>query len=251
MAVAEHLVATTRARARLLEPQWAQWLWERMRRLIPEALSNLLMPDHLHMVAPPGARVRLRQLLAAFTVRYGVRFDVLPAQPAHSVEIARRMIRYGFVNPVRAGLVDDAWAWPWSTLRDLGAAAHPIWTPAAAVAQSLRVPAERIVDALTFAGRRPPQRVPVAAATFDGLRAAVAAALRMPESDVLTRTLGRRLIVQASAAIAPPHASRLAEQLGCCERTIRRDRAERHPALDAVLTCLADERLRRGPDAVR
>ena len=115
MRIAEHWVATTRDGARLLVPQRARWLWERLRHHLPDAWSLTIMADHLHMVLPPGAGPRLRKLSSAFTGCFGVRFDVLPVEPANTADIAMRMVRYGLCNPVRAGLVDDAWAWPRST----------------------------------------------------------------------------------------------------------------------------------------
>ena len=48
----------------------------------------VLMPDPLHLVAPPGLRVLLTRVLAAFTVRTGIRFDVRDAEVATTSEIA-------------------------------------------------------------------------------------------------------------------------------------------------------------------
>ncbi len=248
MTVAEHLVATTRGGARsLLEPLYARWLWERLRLNLPDAFSCLLMPDHLHLVVPPGARPLLVRILASFTSRFGVRFDVVHVEPASSSAIAARMIRYGLLNPVRSGLVDDPWKWHWSTLRDLGGAVHPVWTDATAVARRLAVPPANLLTKLsTTADERPapPRFTPLVAATFDGLRDAAAAALRLEPAKALGDRLGRLLIVQAAHAIALPDAERLAAALGCSGRTVRRHRAARHPALDAVLLCLVDPRLR-------
>jgi hypothetical protein len=253
MPIVEHLVATTRRLARTLaDPKPAAWLFACLRKHFPEAWSCELMPDHLHMVTPPGERPRLTRVLASNP--FGVAFDVLDPQPVLTLKIALRTVRYGFLNPVRDGLVTDAWTWRWSTMRDLIGAAFPIWTPANAIATALRQPIGRLVREVTTQGdHRPlvPRRAIVAAATFDGLRSAVAAALRMPESAVLDTSLGRRLIVQASAAISTPDAAHLAKELGCSTRTIHRDRAAPHSALDAVMMCLADERLRRSIVIVR
>jgi hypothetical protein len=253
MRIAEHWIATTRLGERLLDPRRAGWLWKRLRHNFPDALSLVLMPDHLHLVTRPGTGPRLRRLLSAFTGLFGVRFDVRPVQPATTRDIAMRMARYGIFNPVEAGLVDDPWSWPWSTLRDLGGAAYPIWTTPAATAAAIGVTPKAVVSTLTTnADHRPtpPRRVPVAIASLEAVRAAVASTLRVPELEVLSTPLGRRLVVQASEAFAMPGTRRLASALACCERTIQRDRAPRHSALDAVLLCLGDERLRRGPDSV-
>ena len=65
-------------------------------------------------------------MLTGYTVRFGVRFDVLAPQPAASDPIAFRMLRYVLLNPVRDGLVVDPWCWPWSTLRDLENLSQPV-----------------------------------------------------------------------------------------------------------------------------
>ena len=182
-----------------------------------------------------------------------MRFDIRPVQLANTLDTALRMVRYGLCNPVRAGLVDDPWMWPWSTLRDLSGAAYPIWTPRAAIAEALEIPANRLLAKLTNLAEsrsRAPRIVPVTMATFEAMRTAVASALRMQEADVYAHPLGRKLMVQASDAIALPCIGRVADELGCARCTIYRDRHPCHSALDAVLLCLGDARLRRGPDAV-
>jgi hypothetical protein len=248
--VAEHLVATTRRRDRsLVEPERAAWLWGRLQRALGVVLSCVLMPDHLHLVAEPGWHRRLCEVLAGFTRRYGVGFDVLSPQPAHSRAIAGRVVRYGFFNPLRANLVGDPWSWPWSTLRDLGGAVFPAWTPLPVIAQRLGETPDAALRALTTVAnhRAPlPRRRRVCVATTDGLIAAVASALRTPAHQATGSPLGRRLVVQTAYDISTPHAGRLADQLGCSERTVHRLRAPRHPALDAVSLCLSDPRL-RGP----
>jgi hypothetical protein len=247
MAIAEHLVASTRGRVRrLLRPEVASWLWDRLRHNLPDALSCLLMPDHLHLVAPPGGHERLRRVLAAGTRSLGIRFDVMSAETANSSAIAARMVRYGLLNPVRARLVDDPWRWRWSTLWDLAGAAHPTWTDRDAVARVLRIPAVRLLEQLaSTADQRLFQLAsePVLTATFEGLVRASAAALRWTESEVLARAHGRRLVVQAAATLRLPGVRGLAERFGCSERTLYRDRSRRDPALDATLVCLADSRL--------
>lgn len=255
MRIAEHWIATTRGRERLLSSQRAGWLWGRLRANFPDALSLVLMPDHLHFVVEgTGALERLRRVLAACVARHGVRFDIGPDDVANTREIAGRMVRYGVFNPVRAGLVDDPWMWPWSTLRDLGGAAFPVWTPVAAVGAAIGVRTSAVIGRVTANAdfrALPPRATPIAAASFEALLSAVASVLRISDRDVLASSLGRRLVVQASEAFASPGTRRLAEALGCGERTVRRDRSPRHPALGAVLLCLGDARLRQGPDSVR
>jgi len=177
--VAEHLIASTRGRVRsLTRPEHASWLWAHLQAVLGPILSLVLMPDHLHLVAAPGLRLLLTRVLAAFTARTGVRFDLREAEVAHSTEIAGRMMRYGFFNPVRAGLVDDPWRWRWSTLRDLGGAAHPCWTSLDRIAAALELPAGKALRALTtIANHRapPPLPGPMTIASIEGVRSAVAA----------------------------------------------------------------------------
>jgi hypothetical protein len=254
MLIGEHLVASTLGRVRsLLRPEHARWLWHRLRANLPSALACVLMPDHLHVFVPPGLRSVLVHVLAAFTTRFGVRFELLDPQPAHSAEIAHRMIRYVLLNPVRERLVDDPWRWRWSTLRDLVGAAHPIWTPAQTLATTLELPADRLLRALTWtADARPlvPQPVAVTIAALAGIRAAVCAALRIEDAAVNEHALPRTLVVQAAHAMTKIDPDVLAADLACSRRTIFRDRAApRHAALDAVRLCLADARLHGTPSA--
>jgi len=127
MAIAEHLVATTRRRIRTLTVyEQAIWLWVHVLSAVPQALSLVLMPDHLHLVALPGAGAKLRKTLNGFTCAFGVALDLNTPEAATTRAIAARQIRYGFLNPVRAGLVSDPWSWPWSTLHDLAGAVDPV-----------------------------------------------------------------------------------------------------------------------------
>ncbi len=253
MTVAEHLIAHTRGGARcLLEHAKASWLWARLGAGFPDAFSLELMPDHLHLVAPPGGRTRFVRVLAMFTALFRVRFDVI-VETANTTDIAMRMIRYGFFNPVRDGLVGDPYAWRWSTLRDLVGAAYPIWTHAPRIAKALRVTEEHLLRRVTHnADLRPrrPELVPVSAASLPALRAATTAALRIDGEALPRHVMGRELVVQAAYEVGMPAAAQLAAELGRSARTIRRVRALRHPALPAVLLCLADVRLRH-PAAAR
>ena len=250
MAVAEHWVGTTRGRDRsLLVPERAAWLWERLRVGFPAALSCVLMPDHLHLVVPAGRRSALRRILAAFTVRFGARFDILPPEVANSVSIAGRMVRYGYFNPVRAKLIDDPFSWPWSSLRDLIGASEPVWTPQARLREFLRLSAADTLRTLTTIGGvtyPTPTRRLVHAASIDEVRRAVRSALRLVECNG-DATVERQLTVQACFEIGNPRVRDLAAALGCSVRSIHRDRNRRHAALDTTLLCLGDPRLRVGP----
>jgi hypothetical protein len=250
VAIAEHLVATTREGDRSLTwPERAGWLWARLRAGLPEALSCVVMPDHVHLVVLPGRRLRLQHILGGFTARFGVRFDVMTPQSAHSVAIAGRMIRYGFFNPPRARLTDDPFAWPWSTLRDLVGASEPIWTPLSSVASTLRLSAEATLRGLTTirgAMSSRPRPTPILSTSVEAVLQAARSVLRETQPAGISTTL-RRLVVQASFEIGSPRVGRLATALRCSVRSIHRDRGARHPAVDAVLLALGDARLIVGP----
>jgi hypothetical protein len=81
-----------------------------------------------------------------------VRLDLAEPEPANSVAILFRQVRYGFFNPQRDGLVDDPWRWRWSTLRDLGGACLPAWMELPRVAQTLELPPPRALRRLTTIG---------------------------------------------------------------------------------------------------
>lgn len=243
----EHLVAHTRGGDRSLAGgERARWLWARLRAACPAALAMVLMPDHVHLVGPAGLLARLRAVLSAFTARFGVRFDLLPPQPAHSRAIALRMVRYVLLNPVREGLVDDPWSWPWSTLRDLGGAVASAWTHPREVARALGLPPAQLVRRLTRtadAEFRAPEVTPIATVTLDAARAAAASALRVPFEWTASEPHPRRVVIQLLYEIGEPKPSRLAIDLGCTIRTIQRGRQPRDPALAAARLCLGDPRL--------
>jgi hypothetical protein len=251
MAVAEHLLAITRGRERTLtEVTQGRWLWERLQRALVCVLSCVLMPDHLHLMAAPGQWGTLRRVLNGFTCRFGVRLDLMAPEPAHTVQIAGRQMRYGFFNPPRAGLVEDPWCWPLSTLRDLAGAAYPCWTPLAQVAAQLGTTPTRALAALTTTADRRVQPLAVGrpvVAALDTVQAAITSALRFDPRASLERPLGRTLAVQTLIELGIPSGDGLAQLVGCSPSTVRRIRAPRHPGLDAVLRCLGDERLRHVP----
>jgi hypothetical protein len=173
---------------------------------------------------------------------------MLDPEPANSLAILQRMMRYGFYNGVRAGVVDDPWSWRWSTLRDLGGAAYTIWTPLSTIAKAFGQAPIQVLRVLTTLGdHRPPlpSRRRPQVATVRAIRSATASALRITLDSTLATVQSRRLVVQACDAIAPMSARRLGAALELCERTIYRLRDTRAPGLQAVLACLADARLSR------
>ncbi len=251
MPFAEHLVARSRdvGGPSLLEMDRAAWLWARLRQRFPDALACVLMPDHVHLLAPPGRVRQFRGVLGAFSVQFGTRFEVI-AQPANTAAIALRNARYCFLNPVRAGLVADPWMWPWSTLRDLAGAAWPIWTASGDLAARFGYASARaLLEAVTRtaeASPKPPAHAPIRIATPEAILRAVASTCRQRPNEVTQRPLSRRLAVQTWCALGVHSKVTVGAELGLSRFAVKRLCVPLHPALAAVLLCLSDERLLLG-----
>lgn len=93
-----------------------------------ECWGYCLMPNHVHLILTPSSEAGLRAALAPLHWRYSFeinkrerwkgylwqgRFASYPMDDAHFIEASR----YVGLNPVRAGLVECAQAWPWSSVR--------------------------------------------------------------------------------------------------------------------------------------
>lgn len=210
------------------------------------------MPDHVHMVAPGGFDLELfARILRQHGRRFGCRWDVGDPRPATTREIIVRAIRYVLLDPVRDGLAADPWAWPWSTLRDLGGAVDDDWTRAE-VRKLIRGPWSRVIDRVTQlddgqAPRQPhPSPDPAAVASLQAIAEAAASALRSVPSDIRGRTRTRRLFVQLALAVGHPRRAELAALCGVTDQAIRNaTRSPDRTGLACALRCLHDERLRR------
>lgn len=209
------------------------------------------MPDHLHLVVPGGlAQDLLRRILALHGRAFGCAWDCEPTR-CTTVEILLRTIRYVLLNPVRDGRVADPWAWPWSTLRELGGVVDDDWTRAEVRAR-VGGPWARVLERLTrlddgTVPQRPrtgdPGRPTVA--SLDAIAAAVASALRTTPQDIRKRGRARRVFVQLALAVGAPRQADLAEACGVRRQAIAK--ALREPdreGLRCALQCLHDNRLR-------
>ena len=118
--------------------------------------AYVLMPDHFHLLATPRAAADLSRLMQALGRRYvrwfnrryeraGTlwegRFRSTVVEPApHLVDC----LRYVEAHPARAGLIEDAAAYPWSSLlHHLGRQADPMITDHAAYWALGNTPFER------------------------------------------------------------------------------------------------------------
>ncbi len=106
-----------------------------------EVWAYCLMPNHVHLIATPHEPRSLAAAVGATHVRYTRqinqregwtgflwqgRFASFPMDEDH----LRASVRYVGLNPVRAGLVERAVDWPWSSVRaHLSGRPDPLLTP--------------------------------------------------------------------------------------------------------------------------
>lgn len=252
MRIAEHWVAHTRGNFRgVCGGKSARWLWQHLKAAFPGAYALCLMPDHVHLVVPGGADfASFQRVLAHHGRRFGCSWNRADATPCTTREILVRAIRYAIINPVRAGLVTDPWAWPWSTLRELGSAVVDDWTRAQ-VRRVVRGTWARLLERMSHLddGTVPP--VPGSGdpcgmvISLDTIAAAVASTLRVELGEIQQRGRARRLFVQLAFAAGRPRHTDLAQACGVAPQAIREAaRVTDEAGLRCALRCLQDDRLR-------
>jgi len=106
-----------------------------------EVWAYCLMPNHVHVIASPSAPDGLARAFGTTNLRYTrminlrERWTGYPWQGRFAsfpmdAEYLRQCVRYVGLNPVRAGLLERATDWPWSSVRaHLGGAVDPLLTP--------------------------------------------------------------------------------------------------------------------------
>jgi len=93
-----------------------------------EVWAYCLMPNHVHLIVKPGSEEGLRRAIGDAHRRYsrhvnlreGWRGHLFQGRFASFVMDERYLLaaaRYVELNPVRAGLADKAWGWPWSSAK--------------------------------------------------------------------------------------------------------------------------------------
>ena len=105
----------------------ARWTWMTLMDNFPDALSAVLMPNHLHIILPSSSpdEVHMRRLagiMGALSKRIKKKklWQPIPA-PVRipDDQHLRRQIRYVSLNPCRKNLCPDPLSWYWSTYREV------------------------------------------------------------------------------------------------------------------------------------
>lgn len=243
----------------ITSPEVARWLWPRLRAAFPVALSAILMPDHLHVVAPTTDPSRARITLGA-TVS-GLRRSNNPGAanrfgPAYAEAVfddarkLHRQTRYVVLNPCREGLVDDPLAWCWSTHRDvMGATANP-WVPERRIVNVLATTTDehhRYVSgdwSTRVEGTPPPPTITRRVFSLEEAWAGATAAFRAGPDAVRRKGPVRRAFIALASRSGITSSSVLAEICGVQYRSIQRWRARGESPPPAAIACAADPRLR-------
>lgn len=262
------------------DPALARSFWTRLRRAFPAAVAVVLMPNHLHMVAPDrgivGARVvgKLLSTVARASPRWTGRGrwwePVEPPEILAAPDKVMRVTRYAWLNPCRPWsyrghriqLTGDPLRWSWSTLRDtVGAVADP-WVPAERVAvafgwgRSADLP-ERLhayacgdghvdLEARAFPTLHPSTSTPTR--PLDDIFRAALAATRLPRAALSQRTPARRVAAGLAYDQGWSQPKQLAPLLDVHPKTVPRLARSASPAeIRAAALCL-DPRLGVDPE---
>ncbi len=218
------------ARGTILFRDWVEAgrLWRAIVSRVPAVTALVLMPDHVHLLAPPEAEGPLGRALRAYALARnharGASGAVWSRDPyatrvANRVH-ARRTVRYIYLNPVRAGLVADPLAWPFSTLRDsLGLAIPPARRPVARPEELLAYVGQDADAGLVgcpIPAARPGSHPPAAV-----LRA-TSSLTRLPVAELRDSGPHRRRLLAALRALTDLSASEIARFTGVSVGTVRR-----------------------------
>lgn len=93
-----------------------------------EIWAYCLMPNHIHMIAVPEGKEGLRQAIGEAHRRYSVLINTRQGWTGHlwqgrfasfpmDADYLLAAVRYIEMNPVRAGLAADPYAWQWSSAK--------------------------------------------------------------------------------------------------------------------------------------
>jgi hypothetical protein len=197
--------------SRLLFRSWAEarLLWDAVVRVTHGRVAMALMPNHIHLIHPRDVRVVLAAGLASYAQamnhrrgEHGPLFERLPEpQVIKGEQKLRIQIRYVHLNPCRASLVTDPFAWAFSTHRDsCGLAVPTVVTrqhDAAGFHKFVSSDTYVAVDGTEFPG--------VVRGTDDPrlVLNAVSALTRTPVAGLLRRGPARTLFLRAAVDLCP------------------------------------------------
>ena len=223
------LVARAHDRSMLLHTAAeASALWFLLTRRVGRPVALCLMPDHLHLQHAQDVSGALGSALRAYALwRNALRGQSgpvfkrkPPAHPLATPDKVRRSVRYIHLNPVRAGLVSDPLAWPWSTHRDaVGICLRSVRDVDRDPDRFHRYVSSNPMVALN--GTSLPHE-PGRVARVDEVLAAVSELTRRPMAHLGRRNAERTLAVAASRALCDATAAEIADAVCMHHRTVRR-----------------------------
>jgi putative transposase len=106
--------------------RYLHWIEEYSIKFGLSILVHSLMPNHIHLIGIPSEKHSLSKTLNAAHMRYSQYFNEKMKRQGHLwqgrfysciLDMAHFLLaaRYIERNPVRAGLVEKPWHWPWSS----------------------------------------------------------------------------------------------------------------------------------------
>lgn len=207
----------------------ARVLWTCITERFPEALTLILMPNHLHLDTPhPDPDDRLADAMRAYARwrnhhrhESGEVWDVHPpAKVPADAQHARRARRYTLLNPVRAKLCTDPLEWPWSLHRELVGFG---FTPGF----SLESRPVRFHDYVSRDKDFNPNGSALPVGCFNAVKLgdvieAVCGVTRCFSDEVLLRGRPRTLVLRTAWAHEIFDTALLAAQVGASQRTVQR-----------------------------
>lgn len=254
----------------------AQWTWEQIHHIFPDAVAGVLMPNHIHLILPKGklregatvtqATRKLSGLLGCISKRLQVKKLWQPIPPPAEIpdsQHLRRQIRYVALNPCRKKLCRDPLEWYWSTYREWMGATVVGRDSLGRLASSLqespsnfRVRLHAYVSGdptVSISGTPPPQGAPQPKKwptyTVDAIWRASAAALRVPLDDIKKPKPLRNLFIQMASRHRWHQSGLLAEMCEISLTSVQNHflKSASPECLAAADLCLGDPRLRSCP----
>lgn len=243
-----------------------RYAWASLMRLFPEAISAVLMPNHVHLIVADH-RTHAQNLDRLYGWLGSVSRRKRTHQLWQSVPDPReindrgyllRTIRYVALNPCRKRLCRDPAEWYWSTYREtLGASVgrqNVATQLARALAERSQGFSKRLYQYISAdatvqsVGAGYPTPVPPSHwCAYSGvdIRAAAAAALRVAPEEIRKRGAFRPLCIHLAMRQGWTRPGQLAELCGISRESVRRHMNRPPPAgLEAAALCLGDRRFR-------